>query len=285
MDSRAGFPPRDSSCSANMEEAPPFHGAFTKDFLYELHRHQPHRFHFMTKFNAKSASWKDFELVVLDGELRDFARCVHCKNFVSYSSKKGTGSMLRHRCHAREVYFNEEQNRFRDVEVFLRGSAPHQLSFRGLVNHSQPFLPRIKVEVPDPAGSPDPRGVEDASDAALGVRLRSTLEDGGHCRGTEQVHANGEVEEIVANVELADDSNCLGEDEDRDPTGVPFVQRELGELHRLHAEEEHQMKMDLLKKQHAVADLQRKYWRLKLKVLRQKACHGENAVRDESDSD
>lgn len=94
--------------SSGGEEAAPFHGPYTKDILYELHRRQPHRFHFMSKFNAKSASWKDFELVVLDGELRDFARCVHCKNFVSYSSKKGTGSMLRHRCHAKESYFTGE---------------------------------------------------------------------------------------------------------------------------------------------------------------------------------
>lgn len=111
------------------EEAPPFHGAFTKDVLYELHRQQPHRFNFMTKFNAKSASWKDFELVVLDGELRDFARCVHCKNFVSYSSKKGTGSMLRHRCHAKESYFT---GRLITALPFPPLSRAHEIRYRHL---------------------------------------------------------------------------------------------------------------------------------------------------------
>ncbi|XP_064469207.1 uncharacterized protein LOC135383818 [Ornithodoros turicata] len=269
-----------------MDEAPPFHGAFTKDFLYELHRHQPHRFRFMTKFNAKSASWKDFELVVLDGELRDFARCVHCKNFVSYSSKKGTGSMLRHRCHAKEVYFTEEQNRFREMELYLRGTAPHQLTFQGIANNSTTFLPRIKVEVPDTAVSPEARGIDLSDEAPLDARLRPSVDVDHHCKNSQpSLHTNGEVEEIVASVELADDSNCLPDEEDRVPPGQAFVQHELAELQRIHAEEEHRLKVELLKKQHSVADLQRRYWRLKLKLLSQKSLNSEKTANDESESD
>ncbi|OQR79136.1 hypothetical protein BIW11_00197 [Tropilaelaps mercedesae] len=71
---------------------------YSKDAINQLFRRQPQRFKFVSKFNAKSVSWKDFELVYLDNRLKDFARCVHCKSFVTYSSKKGTGGMLRHRC-------------------------------------------------------------------------------------------------------------------------------------------------------------------------------------------
>nr|XP_037279303.1 uncharacterized protein LOC119172347 isoform X2 [Rhipicephalus microplus] len=206
--------------SSGEDAVAPFHGTFTKDILYELHRRQPHRFHFMTKFNAKSASWKDFELVVLDGELRDFARCVHCKNFVSYSSKKGTGSMLRHRCHAKESYFTEEHNRFREMELFMR-TTPQPL----LGGLSSQFLPRIKVELPEPPESPLRRLNTDCGgggllsnnfdDSPLDVRIRPRSPNGSainRCaRGSASVGGapvvdNGEVEEIVANVELADDS-------------------------------------------------------------------------------
>lgn len=306
----------------------PFHGTFTKDILYELHRRQPHRFHFMTKFNAKSASWKDFELVVLDGELRDFARCVHCKNFVSYSSKKGTGSMLRHRCHAKESYFTaEEHNRFREMELFMR-TTPQPLPMLGGL--SSQFLPRIKVELPEPPESPLRRlntdcGVGSLSnncdDSPLDVRIHprspnGSANNGGRCaRGSATVGGapmvdNGEVEEIVASVELADDSTGGDVLEDRNnctPTGaaagaarMPYAaaaravaERQLVELQRLHAEEEHKLKVELLKKQHMVADLQRKYWRMKVKALAQKAssapssyhaCENKSVEEDESDS-
>uniref|UniRef100_A0A090XDC9 BED-type domain-containing protein n=1 Tax=Ixodes ricinus TaxID=34613 RepID=A0A090XDC9_IXORI len=300
---------------SSSEEAPPFHGAFTKDVLYELHRRQPQRSHFMTKFNAKSASWKDFELVVLDGELRDFARCVHCKNFVSYSSKKGTGSMLRHRCHAKESCFTaEEHNRFREMEFFLR-STPQPLGFPSLPS---PFLPRIKVEVPDPPDSPlrssdgchtnlnrsctparnNSRHIN-TDEEPLDVRINPRSPDGVSrtyartAAGAPVMESNGEVEEIVANVELADDSSADGAAEDRRDNGRTanfaaaraLAERQLAELQRLHAEEEHKLKIELLKKQHAVADLQRKYWRLKVKALSQKAFHGDNKAVAEDDSD
>lgn len=304
------------SCS---DEAPPFHGAFTKDVLYELHRRQPHRFHFMTKFNAKSASWKDFELVVLDGELRDFARCVHCKNFVSYSSKKGTGSMLRHRCHAKDSCFTEEHNRFREMEFFLR-STPQPLAFPSL---PAPYLPRIKMEVPDPPDSPlrSPDGchlnpnrthgvnnntnnsrVINTDEEPLDVRINTRSPDGvsraypggrATTTGASVMDSNGEVEEIVANVELADDSSADGRVDDRRDNGRTanlaaaraLAERQLAEVQRLHAEEEHKLKIELLKKQHAVADLQRKYWRMKVKALSQKAFHGDNKAAGEDDSD
>ncbi|KAL3253729.1 hypothetical protein MRX96_054508 [Rhipicephalus microplus] len=275
--------------SSGEDAVAPFHGTFTKDILYELHRRQPHRFHFMTKFNAKSASWKDFELVVLDGELRDFARCVHCKNFVSYSSKKGTGSMLRHRCHAKESYFTaEEHNRFREMELFMR-TTPQPL----LGGLSSQFLPRIKVELPEPPESPLRRLNTDCGgggllsnnfdDSPLDVRIRPRSPNGSainRCaRGSASVGGapvvdNGEVEEIVANVELADDSTGGDVLEDRNncsPSAataaaagarMPYAaaaravaERQLVELQRLHAEEEHKLKVELLKKQHMVADL------------------------------
>lgn len=299
------------------EEAPPFHGAFTKDVLYELHRQQPHRFNFMTKFNAKSASWKDFELVVLDGELRDFARCVHCKNFVSYSSKKGTGSMLRHRCHAKESYFTaEEHNRFREMELFLRTTPqPLALGFHGVTGMSPPFLPRVKVEVTEPPDSPlrspdvgcgggtggsvnhkDSDSLQNNinEDGPLDVRINNTRSLQREApAATDPVADNGEVEEIVASVELADDSTGDGQEERRPMGRAPnfssargVVERQLVELQRLHAEEEHKLKVDLLRKQHAVADLQRKYWRMKVKILSQKVCLADHKgfIEDDSDS-
>lgn len=303
--------------SSGGEEAAPFHGPYTKDILYELHRRQPHRFHFMSKFNAKSASWKDFELVVLDGELRDFARCVHCKNFVSYSSKKGTGSMLRHRCHAKESYFTaEEHNRFREMELFLR-STPQPLAMHGLGGLCSQFVPRIKTEPPEPSGSPLRRPNADSGghlllnnsddNGPLDVRIhpRSPSSNGaGGCArssasvgGTHMVD-NGEVEEIVASVELADDSTGdVSEDRNNIDAAPPppgrgpyasaraVAERQLVELQRLHAEEEHKLKVELLKKQHAVADLQRKYWRMKVKVLAQRAFHGDNKSVEEDESD
>lgn len=315
----------DDNMSSGEDAVAPFHGTFTKDILYELHRRQPHRFHFMTKFNAKSASWKDFELVVLDGELRDFARCVHCKNFVSYSSKKGTGSMLRHRCHAKESYFTEEHNRFREMELFMR-TTPQPLPMLGGL--SSQFLPRIKVELPEPPESPLRRLNTDCGgggllsnnfdDSPLDVRIHPRSPNGSainRCaRGSANVGGapvvdNGEVEEIVANVELADDStggDVLEERNNCSPSAataaaagarMPYAaaaravaERQLVELQRLHAEEEHKLKVELLKKQHMVADLQRKYWRMKVKALAQKAASSsyqpnENKSVDEEDSD
>lgn len=314
--------------SSGEEAVASFHGTFTKDILYELHRRQPHRFHFMTKFNAKSASWKDFELVVLDGELRDFARCVHCKNFVSYSSKKGTGSMLRHRCHAKESYFTEEHNRFREMELFMR-TTPQPLPMLGGL--SSQFLPRIKVELPEPPESPLRRLNTDCGgggggtfsnncdDSPLDVRIHPRSPNGSSSNrcaagsssvgGAAAVVDNGEVEEIVANVELADDStsgdvlegrsNCTPNAATASSGGarMPYVaaaravaERQLVELQRLHAEEEHKLKVELLKKQHMVADLQRKYWRMKVKALAQKAATSsyhpsENKSVEEEDSD
>lgn len=317
--------------SSGEEAVASFHGTFTKDILYELHRRQPHRFHFMTKFNAKSASWKDFELVVLDGELRDFARCVHCKNFVSYSSKKGTGSMLRHRCHAKESYFTaEEHNRFREMELFMR-TTPQPLPMLGGL--SSQFLPRIKVELPEPPESPLRRLNTDCGgggaggtfsnncdDSPLDVRIHPRSPNGSSSNrcaagsssvggGAAAVVDNGEVEEIVANVELADDStsgdvlegrsNCTPNAASASAGGarMPYVaaaravaERQLVELQRLHAEEEHKLKVELLKKQHMVADLQRKYWRMKVKALAQKAATSsyhpsENKSVEEEDSD
>lgn len=306
--------------SSGGEEAAPFHGPYTKDILYELHRRQPHRFHFMSKFNAKSASWKDFELVVLDGELRDFARCVHCKNFVSYSSKKGTGSMLRHRCHAKESYFTaEEHNRFREMELFLR-STPQPLAMHGLGGLCSQFVPRIKTELPEPPESPlrrpnaDGCGVggghgllNNSDESPLDVRIhpRSPNSNGGCVRSSASVGGapmvdNGEVEEIVASVELADDSTGdVSEDRNNIDAAPPpppagrgpyasaraVAERQLVDLQRMHAEEEHKLKVELLKKQHAVADLQRKYWRMKVKVLAQRAFHGDNKSVEEDESD
>ncbi|XP_077483715.1 uncharacterized protein LOC144093857 isoform X2 [Amblyomma americanum] len=310
--------------SSGEEAAAPFHGTFTKDILYELHRRQPHRFHFMTKFNAKSASWKDFELVVLDGELRDFARCVHCKNFVSYSSKKGTGSMLRHRCHAKESYFTaEEHNRFREMELYMRTPQPVPMGL------SSQFVPRIKVELPEPPESPLRRlhtdcggvvGLGNCDDSPLDVRIHprspngtSSASNGGGVGGCAKATPttttvggapmvdNGEVEEIVANVELADDSTGDVLDDRNSGSGgaaaaaaagrMPYAsaravaERQLAELQRIHAEEEHKLRVELLKKQHAVTDLQRKYWRMKVKAFAQKIHHGDKKSIEEDDSD
>ncbi|CAN8013657.1 unnamed protein product [Ixodes persulcatus] len=200
------------------------------------------------------------------------------------------------------------------MEFFLR-STPQPLGFPSLPS---PFLPRIKVEVPDPPDSPlrsldgchtnlnrsctparnNSRHIN-TDEEPLDVRINPRSPDGVSrtyartASGAPVMESNGEVEEIVANVELADDSSADGAAEDRRDNGRTanfaaaraLAERQLAELQRLHAEEEHKLKIELLKKQHAVADLQRKYWRLKVKALSQKAFHGDNKVVAEDDSD
>ncbi|XP_065294857.1 uncharacterized protein BEAF-32 isoform X3 [Dermacentor albipictus] len=216
----------------------------------------------------------------------------------------------------------EEHNRFREMELFMR-TTPQPLPMLGGL--SSQFLPRIKVELPEPPESPLRRlhtdcgvGSNNCDDSPLDVRIHprspnGSASNGGRCaRGSATVGGapmvdNGEVEEIVASVELADDSTGGDVLEERNnnctPTGaarMPYAtaaravaERQLVELQRLHAEEEHKLKVELLKKQHLVADLQRKYWRMKVKALAQKAssapssyhaCENKSVEEDESDS-
>ncbi|XP_037572703.1 uncharacterized protein LOC119455380 isoform X4 [Dermacentor silvarum] len=227
----------------------------------------------------------------------------------------------------RAAFRAQEHNRFREMELFMR-TTPQPLPMLGGL--SSQFLPRIKVELPEPPESPLRRlntdcGVGSLSnncdDSPLDVRIHprspnGSASNGGRCaRGSATVGGapmvdNGEVEEIVASVELADDSTGGDVLEDRNnctPTGaaagaarMPYAaaaravaERQLVELQRLHAEEEHKLKVELLKKQHMVADLQRKYWRMKVKALAQKAssapssyhaCENKSVEEDESDS-
>ncbi|XP_075749746.1 boundary element-associated factor of 32kD isoform X4 [Rhipicephalus microplus] len=221
--------------------------------------------------------------------------------------------------------FHEEHNRFREMELFMR-TTPQPLTMLGGL--SSQFLPRIKVELPEPPESPLRRLNTDCGgggllsnnfdDSPLDVRIHPRSPNGSainRCArgsasaGGAPVVDNGEVEEIVANVELADDStggDVLEERNNCSPSAataaaagarMPYAaaaravaERQLVELQRLHAEEEHKLKVELLKKQHMVADLQRKYWRMKVKALAQKAASSsyqpnENKSVDEEDSD
>ncbi|KAH6930608.1 hypothetical protein HPB50_015517 [Hyalomma asiaticum] len=223
----------------------------------------------------------------------------------------------------------EEHNRFREMELFMR-TTPQPLPMLGGL--SSQFLPRIKVELPEPPESPLRRLNTDCGggaggtfsnncdDSPLDVRIHPRSPNGSSSNrcaagsssvggGAAAVVDNGEVEEIVANVELADDStsgdvlegrsNCTPNAASASAGGarMPYVaaaravaERQLVELQRLHAEEEHKLKVELLKKQHMVADLQRKYWRMKVKALAQKAATSsyhpsENKSVEEEDSD
>ncbi|XP_077563156.1 uncharacterized protein LOC144178879 isoform X3 [Haemaphysalis longicornis] len=208
----------------------------------------------------------------------------------------------------------EEHNRFREMELFLR-STPQPLAMHSLGGLCSQFVPRIKTEPPEPSGSPLRRPNADNcsgghlllnnsdDNGPLDVRIHPRSPNGGGARssasvGGTQMVDNGEVEEIVASVELADDSTGdISEDRNNIDAAPPppgrgpyasaraVAERQLVELQRLHAEEEHKLKVELLKKQHAVADLQRKYWRMKVKVLAQRAFHGDNKSVEEDESD
>ncbi|KAK8762258.1 hypothetical protein V5799_026474 [Amblyomma americanum] len=209
------------------------------------------------------------------------------------------------------------------MELYMRTPQPVPMGL------SSQFVPRIKVELPEPPESPLRRlhtdcggvvGLGNCDDSPLDVRIHprspngtSSASNGGGVGGCAKATPttttvggapmvdNGEVEEIVANVELADDSTGDVLDDRNSGSGgaaaaaaagrMPYAsaravaERQLAELQRIHAEEEHKLRVELLKKQHAVTDLQRKYWRMKVKAFAQKIHHGDKKSIEEDDSD
>lgn len=58
-----------------------------------------HTYCFFVPTNNKSEVWKKFQLIKnAAGEEQGFAQCNSCKALLSYNSKCGTGSLLRHKC-------------------------------------------------------------------------------------------------------------------------------------------------------------------------------------------
>src|SRR5277367_5845446 len=47
---------------------------------------------------GKSMAWKHFMRVRVDGELQPYAVCRGCNGVLKYEARRGTGSLLRHRC-------------------------------------------------------------------------------------------------------------------------------------------------------------------------------------------
>ncbi|KAH7951435.1 hypothetical protein HPB52_008958 [Rhipicephalus sanguineus] len=200
----------------------------------------------------------------------------------------------------------EEHNRFREMELFMR-TTPQPLPMLGGL--SSQFLPRIKVELPEPPESPLRRLNTDCGgsgtfgnncdDSPLDVRIHPRSPNGSASNRCARGSASLGGAPVVDNGE--DRNNCTPHAATAAAGGarMPYAaaaravaERQLVELQRLHAEEEHKLKVELLKKQHMVADLQRKYWRMKVKALAQKAASSsssfqpsENKSVDEEDSD
>lgn len=47
---------------------------------------------------VKSEIWKHFRLVEFEGKAEPYACCLKCSELLMYTSRKGTGSLLRHSC-------------------------------------------------------------------------------------------------------------------------------------------------------------------------------------------
>ncbi|XP_018495609.1 uncharacterized protein LOC108864444 [Galendromus occidentalis] len=162
---------------------------YSKDAINQLFRRQPQRFRFVSKFNAKSASWKDFELVYLDNHLKDFARCVHCKSFVTYSSKKGTGGMLRHRCVGKDGPASDGDSP--PAKKSSTAAAPRNLSPRPLTLLAGTPAPRpvngvcALLNIPKQGGTPiqtilynPEQGLRIQNLAKLGLTVQKAARDG-----------------------------------------------------------------------------------------------------------
>lgn len=58
------------------------------DERYKLYKH----------VKGKSDVWANFELIMFEETVQDFARCIKCKSVLKYNPKSGTASLLRHKC-------------------------------------------------------------------------------------------------------------------------------------------------------------------------------------------
>lgn len=93
------------------------------------------RYEFVIPNNTKSKVWSDFRAVKYEGKQLDFAQCNKCKDILSYSSKFGTGSLIRHACNnfaiAKKTTTNAMDTFFlRKVPAQYKAEiAQHQLGF------------------------------------------------------------------------------------------------------------------------------------------------------------
>lgn len=56
------------------------------------------RYKLVTPSKSKSDVWNNFKIVVFEEQAENYAQCNKCKDVLRYSSKLGTGSLLRHNC-------------------------------------------------------------------------------------------------------------------------------------------------------------------------------------------
>ena len=300
---------------------------YSKDAINQLFRRQPQRFRFVSKFNAKSASWKDFELVYLDNHLKDFARCVHCKSFVTYSSKKGTGGMLRHRCVGKDGTASDGDSP--PVKKSSTAAAPKNLSPKPLTLLAGTPAPRpvngvcALLNIPKQGGTPiqtilynPEQGLHIQNLTKLGLSVQKAVRDGknspplpasavtnvsitkvllpevkAEVKSDDHVPHEGEtvdrmfkeekslevngVEQIVSNVEIHEDisydaPSSISDDQRNGDYSLLTAPAEvqLADLQVRHQIEEHNAKMELYKKKLEVVEMEKEFWKSKLKGLK-----------------
>ncbi|XP_022660439.1 uncharacterized protein LOC111262177 [Varroa jacobsoni] len=318
---------------------------YSKDAINQLFRRQPQRFKFVSKFNAKSVSWKDFELVYLDNRLKDFARCVHCKSFVTYSSKKGTGGMLRHRCVGKDgpvqgetpakkislapkpltivtaprtpgqrpagqlctllnlqshpgqpgniqtIIYNPDQGNVLNlqnltklglaVQAVKAGTTASAAAVSGTTSATPTTTVSITKVEPKPEVKQEVNSIIKAESAEVAIKEeQAPIDEVDEADGTNN-NNNDDVEQIVSNVELNEDvsygePSCDSEDEDNcqaDTRNSDYglisapAEVQLADLQVKHELEQHNARMEVFRRQLEVADLQKEFWKTKLKAL------------------